>query len=576
MMARATRIARTTTVAMSFVVMAACSSPGEEGSPPSQSSTSDANTPAEQPDGSPASASATTEGAPDPTPSTTTSPSPSSTGAAGDEPERSARTIRVDAADVTGQVDPRVLGTNVPAWLGPSTLADPRFRAALENSGVTMVRMPGGSWANSYDWLECERGGDGCYWPWAARPSDFLDLVEATGLAGMWTASINETAQQAAAMVAFANGAVDDRRPLGVDRDGVDWGTVGQWAGLRAVGGHPDPVRIGLWEVGNEVFAGSQTSAGEQCAPFGWEDVWTCDPVAYVEGDVGHDGYLAIREAMRFVDPTIEVGAVGVADPTSWANWGNDVVGRAGDDLDFYVVHWYAFDAEPDIDDVVTQPAEQWPPILDALDPLLGGTVELAVTEYNLAAFADADPEALMTSAANALFLVETIGQFVQNEVPIANQWNFANGADDAGRDYGLIRADGFAPYPGYFAFVLWSGFGGDLLSVDPTAVPDPISVYAARDEAGAVTLLVVNPSEEQYDIDIVVDGLDGPGTVEADWLAAPDLASETVDFNGRPADVTGTPPDGVSRDIALDSPFGWDFPPRSATLLTISSDGDD
>ena len=40
------------------------------------------------------------------------------------------------------------------------TTAKPDFRAALATSGTTLLRMPGGSWSNSYDWLGCERSSD--------------------------------------------------------------------------------------------------------------------------------------------------------------------------------------------------------------------------------------------------------------------------------------------------------------------------------------------------------------------------------------------------------------------------------
>ncbi len=160
----------------------------------------------------------------------------------------------VDVDTVLGTLDRRLLGTNVAAWEGADGLANPDFRAAIETSGTTLLRMPGGSWSNNYDWLGCERASEqDCFATWAARPADFASLLHATGLPGMWTVSINETAEQAAALVAYFNGDVDDTTTIGLDRDGVDWGTVGEWAALRAENGNPDPVDIGLWEVGNEV-----------------------------------------------------------------------------------------------------------------------------------------------------------------------------------------------------------------------------------------------------------------------------------------------------------------------------------
>ena len=161
-------------------------------------------------------------------------------------------------------------------------------------SGTTLLRLPGGSWSNHYDWLGCELGDpQRCDWTWAMRPSDFLGLLEATGLPAMWTVSINGTAEEAAAAVAFFNGNVDDDRPIGSDRNGRDWLTVGHWAQLRADDGHPEPVPIRYWEVGNEVY-GAVQAAGPGCASWGWEDVWTCDGTEYVEGTADHDGFRPV------------------------------------------------------------------------------------------------------------------------------------------------------------------------------------------------------------------------------------------------------------------------------------------
>jgi len=189
-------------------------------------------------------------------------------GMAADDPSA---TVTVDATVDGTAIDPRLLGTNLPAWLGPQRLSNPDFIQATLDSGATLLRMPGGSWSNSYDWLACEMAdADGCFFPNAARPSDFIDFMQATNLPGSYTVSVNRTPQSAAAAVAFFNGVVGDQTSIGVDRDGFDWGTVDTWARLRADGGNPEPMPIELWEVGNEVYGGKPETGGADCAPFGW------------------------------------------------------------------------------------------------------------------------------------------------------------------------------------------------------------------------------------------------------------------------------------------------------------------
>ncbi len=391
----------------------------------------------------------------------------------------------------TTPFDRRVLGTNLPAWLGSDRLRDPEFQDEAVASGTTMVRMPGGSWSNSYDWFGCEMGDDtSCYFTWAARPSDFIAFMEATGLAGMWTASINDTAQSAAAAVAFFNGAVDDTRPIGTDRHGTDWKTVGHWAQLRVDGGHAAPARIELWEVGNEVFGGKPATGGEQCAGFGWEDVWTCDGTEYVEGTDDHDGFLAFRSAMLAVDPTIQVGAVGVGEPAEWSDWGREVIDGTDGEMDFYVVHDYGFNESPDLDDLLERPSEHWPELMAELRMELDAAIPVAVTEYNLVAFQDGDTDATMTTAANALFLADTLGQLALNGVTTANQWNLANGTADNGTDYGMLDLDTGERRPQFYAMAAWARAGERLH--DHIDLGD-VRVYPSTHADGRVTLVALN-----------------------------------------------------------------------------------
>ena len=416
-------------------------------------------------------------------------------------------------ADSARPLDRRLFGTNVPAWLGPERLADPTFVAATMALGTTLLRFPGGSWSNGYDWLACERGVEpDCFATWAARPSDFVELMEATGLPGVWTASFSGTAEEAAAAVAFFNGDVDDDRVIGVDEEGRDWQTVGEWARLRAAGGHPDPARIDLWEVGNEVY-GAKPSAGPESASFGWEDVWTCDGTQYVDGDETHDGYLEFRDAMRAVDPDIEVGAVGFADGTSWGNWGDEVIAGAGDDLDFFVIHQYGFDGEPDAGAALAIPEHTWPGLVQRATETLAGenpsrTIPIAITEYNMVAFQDADNDRLMVSALNLLYVADTLGQMATHGVTIANQWNLANGKAANGTDYGMLDADTGNRNPQYYALALWARFGDELLATDVGfSTETELSAYAGRAADGTISVLAINKTGEPATAHVRIGG---------------------------------------------------------------------
>lgn len=441
---------------------------------------------------------------------------------------RRAADVVIDVTAEAMPIDSRLLGTNVPAWIGPERLADPQFQAATVESGVSLLRMPGGSWSTWYDWAACEVSDPArCPFVGSARPTDFIDFMQATDLPGMWTLSINQTAQSAAAAIAFFNGDVDDARPIGVDRHGVDWATVGSWARLRASGGNPAPQRIELWEVGNEVFGGKPETGGEQCASFGWEDVWTCDGAEYVNGDADHDGFLAIRAAMVEVDPTIQVGAVGVSDASEWSNWGNEVIDGARDDMDFYVVHAYGFDQSPSGESAVRRPVELWPGLVEDARRGLGADVPLALTEYNLVSFEAGDTEQSMTRAMNALYIADTIGQLATSGVEIANQWNLGNGTTGSGTDYGMISMDDGTRFPQYEAMAMWGRAGSSLLPADFD--DDDLRVYATRHDDGRLSVLVFNLSGEEMvrTVRLTGDVIDGDAQLSSVW--AGELSDQTM-----------------------------------------------
>ena len=532
----------------------------------------------------PIAASSTTE----PRPSTQTASSPAPTGApnpaaATPLPTPSGPTITLAADGQAQPFDRRLLGTNVPAWLGPDRLTNPRFITRSIALGSPLLRMPGGSWSGSYDWLACENGDQqACYWTWAARPTDFMNFMRATGSPGMWTVSVNGTPQEAAALVAFFNGTVDDTRSIGMDLRGRDWKTVGDWARLRAQHGNPTPLPIRLWEFGNEVYGG-KSGAGAECTSFGWEDVWTCDGTEYMQGKgsgaTRRDGYLTFRTAMRTIDANILVGAVGVDNPSDWTNWGNEVIGIGATDLDFYIVHRYAYSQTPaSAAAVLAPPQRTWANVVTDLNTAFdryaaGRRAPIAVTEYNLVAFQDLDTGQLMRQAVNALSIADTIGQMAAQGVQIANQWNLANGLAPNGTDYGLLNADSGDRNPQYYALALWNRFGTALLPVSTNALDaTKLSLYAGRTADGALTLLAINKSAQPISVTVRIAGATGPFTVTADTLSASTLTDTAVRFNGvaNPADdLADAPAQALGTQTGS---FAHSFSPYSLTLLTFTS----
>lgn len=508
--------------------------------------------------------------------------------------------VRIRAGGAITPIDPRLLGTNLATWNNPTVLANAVFRARTAASGVSVIRMPGGSYSNWYGWFSCETGrsqpgalpcGDNnSHWEtWAARPTDFINFLRAVNKPGMWVVSINGTSKEAAAAVAFFNAAVTDTTPIGTDIRGTDWYTAGHWAQLRAARGNPQPAGIRLWGVGNEVYGG-RFGSGTNCdTPWGWETVWTCDGAEYVNGlgaGAGrHEGFLEFRAAMRAVDPAIAVGAIGTTDQTGWHGWGNQVISAAGQTMDFYDVHQYAYDGPPAFGAALAYPLSLWPGlkanITAAFGALAGGRpIPIGITEHNLFSSGCQDTGQLMTRALDGLFVADSLGQLMANGYALANQWilggnDFAGlcaPSPDTNTDYGLLRLDhAMARSPQYFAFVLWSRFGDRMLPVTSTLNPaTQLSVYAGWDGARAFSLLAINKTARP--ITATVDAGIALLSATADAATANALTDTSLRFDGLAetalaSDLSNAHAAAVA---AHGAQVSYAFAPYSITLLRL------
>jgi len=485
-------------------------------------------------------------------------------------------TIHIQAGSVVTPFSPYLLSSNLPTWLGPLRLSNATFRARTAASGLKLLRLPGGSWSNSYGWLSCERGYNqlgvaDCPAFWAARPTDFINFLKATNTEGMWVVNPNATSKEAAALVAFFNGYVTDTRPIGVDINNTDWYTVGRWAALRAAGGNPSPVRIKFWEFGNEVYASkynhaTPSSAG-LCQWWAWEYTWTCDGFEYVNGvGVGssrREGYLEFKQAMQFVDPTIVVAAVGFEYPgtpsdtefdwQTYAGWGSRVISAAGANLDMYSIHPYPyFNLPSSMSATLSTPQTLWPNIMSGIRNAFnayanGRQAPIAVTEFNLVSVSSQDNNQWMTRAVNMLFLADSIGQAAQTGAAMFAQWDLANGRASNGTEYGLMHEDNnYYRAPQYYVYPLWSRFGSYMLPVTSTASPSTeLGVYAGWVNSTTVSLLAVNKTNRPVTATVTVSGF-GPLTGGVAYeVRAISLMAQSVTYNGsaNPSDNLSEPP---------------------------------
>lgn len=501
-------------------------------------------------------------------------------------------TITVGAGEAGTAFDPLILGSNLPNWLSQAQFEDEQFIRRTAASGLTLMRIPGGSFGDEYGWLSCERGEDlpnafPCLHDFVRRPTDFINFFRRLAAAGsqpevMFIVNVNVSAQEAAAAVAFFNAPVGDPTLIGVDRNGFDWQTAGTWAALRAEHGNPEPLRIRYWEIGNEVYGGKPGNPG--CPGSGWELTWTCLGNEYMLGARDHDGVIQMRAAMLAVDPTIAVGALGVNDVS---NWNEQVLTSAPDQIDYFVLHTYAVypltgNLGEEQGEILALPQFHFPSLARntrfALNEHASGRdLPVVVNEYGLIPpYGRDDPRNYMNKQVAALFHADAIGQMLTSGVAMAANWALMNGKSDPyGNEFGLMRADGSNfRQPKYYVYPLWARFGTTLLPLESSADPeDEVSAYAGRLADGTLTVLVINKHRAGATVTLTFDGVTALGAGQMDVLSADALDAADAVFNGvrDPADDLSDAP-----STAIPAPGGnrlvLELAPISVTLIRVGT----
>jgi len=441
--------------------------------------------------------------------------------------------LTVNASSSVRTVDERLFGVNAVMWDPQASTAN--TIALVQAAGVRIIRIPGGSNSDEYNWTTNRNLTNS--FTWSTGVDGFTRLITGVGTKAFVTTNYGTgTPQEAAAWVAYAN--ADTTAPdVTIGSDGkTDWLTAGHWASLRAATplatddglnflriGHTAPIGIHFWEIGNEVYGS-----------------WETDQQA-----VAHDPYTyALRSKdyitmMKAVDPTIAVGVVATVGEDSYANntshpATNPRTGAAHNGWtpvmlttlkaspavmpDFLIYHRYDQNPGKESDASLLQSSATWPSDATSLRGQLsdylgapGAVIELLVTEHNSVS---SNPGKQTTSLVDGLFFADAFGALLNTEFNASTWWALRNGppTDSGGNlsgnnssslygwrnygDYGLLSTSHagasssyFEKYPTYYAMKLMSYFttGGDTV-LSTASDNNLLAVYAVK-RAGNVRL---------------------------------------------------------------------------------------
>ena len=382
------------------------------------------------------------------------------------------------------------LGVNVAAWdgvyRGPTATAT-AIDAGLRAAGVGLLRYPGGSWADEYDWstntdtstcAPTAAATTACSSPDPLGFDTFSSQARGLGASALVTVNYGSgTPALAASWVAHAT----------ATRAGVAW-----------------------WEVGNESYSCYETNTHLAEPPTDVQgyrpDSSVCPSTALMAKSYAAHAppYL---QAMRKADPAAVLGVpwaftsseasgAAVADA---AMWDRVVLRATGPDIGFVDAHWYPFDQIAGLSDqAILASVHRIPAAAARIRASLRAHAPRAafvVGETNIS-------ERLTTldfAPVSALFAAATTLEWLAQGAGSVVWWDLNNYGSPAGGDYGLVssgspevQAPG-TPFPPYYGVQLASMLTttGSRLS---TLATGSASVVGFRsDQHGHRNLLLVN-----------------------------------------------------------------------------------
>jgi hypothetical protein len=429
--------------------------------------------------------------------------------------------VSVNPAQALAKVPGTAIGINASTYDG--SLLDTQLPALLRNVGTKVIRIPGGSQSDEYNWK--------------TNTDVIHNFTEAVNF-GQFMSVIQKAGAQAMVTVDYGTGNTIGQQD-GSGETGAQ--VAADWVRFANVQHH---YNIKYWEIGNEVYGngtyGANWESDAHCTTAAGTPVtlgsepgqtFSCGPAAYAANTAQ---YIS---AMKAVDPHISIGPVlttpgnwpdGVTNAQNPVSWDQAVMSALGSRIGFADVHWYAQNPSN-----VTPPgptdaglladSSQIPGMVATLRSELTAwagkaDIPIMVTETNSVS---SNPGKQILSTVNALFLEQNYLTWLENGVSSVDWWQAHNGIVTSGDngpalfgsanygDYGVL-SDGTSgttpggvkvseppaetPFASYYGLVMLSRFihPGDTL-VSASSSQGLVKTFAVRSEHGALRVMVVN-----------------------------------------------------------------------------------
>jgi hypothetical protein len=388
--------------------------------------------------------------------------------------------LSVDPAIDLGPISPYLFGTNY----GPMHAVTLEVMPLAEGAGFTVLRFPGGAWTDEVDVR-------------TFQIDQFIAFCQQVGATPTISVRLlNGEPETAAELVRYTN----------IEKQ---YGVV-------------------YWSIGNEPSIYTQLNQADY---------------DYTVEHLNRD-WRPIAEAMKAVDSSIKLMGPEIHQwndsyettpkDSAGRDWMTEFLKVNGDLLDVVTVHRYPmYSGNAPVTTVdLRNNIDKWVGELQYLRSLtreiLGRELPIAITELN------SDPSQVMMqqvspdSFYNAIWYANVLGELMNADVFMVNQWVISQ------RSTGLGLFSGNTIRPTYYVFPLYKNFGSQQVYA-ASGVPD-VSIYAARNAEGALTLMVINMADNERQAPLQI--ADVTPTSARVWLL--DSERNAADLGIQPLPVDG------------------------------------
>ena len=397
-----------------------------------------------------------------------------------------ADTLFVEPGTSLGPISPYLFGTNY----GPMHAVALDVLPLVENGGFTALRFPGGAWTDTADMQNFQ-----------------IDQLMAFS-------------KQVGAMPTISVRMLDGKPETAAEL--VKYTNIKKKYGVT------------YWSIGNEPNIYTQLKQADY---------------DYTVENLNKD-WRAIALAMKAADPTIKLMGPELSQwndsyettpkDSAQRDWMTEFLKANGDLVDVVTVHRYPMFSPtngPVTAQQLRENTRKWTKEVEYLHSLikqtLGHDLPVAITELN------SDPsnaqlqEASPDSFYNAIWYADSLGQLMNADVFMVNQWVLSQ------RTTGLGLLKGDEVRPTFYVFPLYKNFGSEQVYA-ASGVTD-VDIFAAKRADGTLTLMVINLSDTEQRIPLQVKGIQ---LKEAEvWLLDATHNAETLGTQAFASDGTLTLP---------------------------------